>query len=212
MSNLIITLADVVLLVVLCLFAFWGWRKGAVRMGFSLVSLLAAIVLGKILYPVIADFLRNTPVYTGILSTVQKHTVSGEAETTGVIADLMAKGGEALSGILSTYLAELALRAIAFLLVVVVVKVLLTLASRLLKLFTSLPIIGMVNRMAGLVLGIVEGILIVTVLLAGIYVISPLKKTPVIDREIEKSIVVREWYLNNPLVQWASPDSESESK
>lgn len=210
MSDLIITLADVVLLVVLCLFALWGWRKGAVKMGFSLVSLLAAIILGKMLYPGIADFLRNTPVYTGILSAVQQQTASGETETTGVIADIMAKGGEMLSGILSTYLAELALRVIAFLLVVVVVKVLLTLASRLLKLFTSLPIIGMVNRMAGLVLGIVEGILIVTVLLAGIYVITPLKETPVIDREIEKSIVVREWYLNNPLVQWASPDSESE--
>lgn len=207
MGDLIMTTADVILFLLLGLCALWGFKSGFLKMGFGLVSFVVAILLGRILYLPIAEFLKKTPIYTGILSAAQQQTATdAPSGTNGVLADIFQKSGEAVSEMLTSYLAELVLHVIAFLLVVVAVKVLLVLISRLLRLFASLPVIGLVNRFAGMVLGLIEGILIVTVFLAGVYVIAPLRENPVLSREIEKSIVVRDWYLNNPLVLWLDGD------
>ena len=202
MGDLIMTSADIVLFLVLGLCALWGLKSGFLKMGFGLVSFVVAILLGRLLYLPIAEFLKKTPIYTGILSAAQKQTLTDAPSGNGVLADIFQKSGEAVSELLTSYLAELVLYVFAFLLVVVAVKILLVLISRLLKLFASLPVIGLVNRIAGMILGLIEGILIVTVFLAGVYVIAPLRESPALSREIEKSIVVRDWYLNNPLVLW----------
>lgn len=193
LGNLIINGADIVLLILLGLFAFWGWRSGFLKMGFGLLSFVIALVLGRILYPYCSSFLKGTPVYQSLLDAAQNHMPSN--------MDIFG-----LAGDVSTYLAELALNVIAFLLVVVIVKLLLMIISKLLRLFASLPVIGLVNRLAGLVFGVLEGFLVVAVMLAAIYVIAPLRDNPVIGREIEKSVVVREWYLDNPLLNWALPE------
>lgn len=203
LGNLILNGADIVLLIVLALFAFWGWRSGFLKMGFGLLSFLIAIVLGRILYPYCSGFLRGTPIYQTLLTMAEKHAVP-TAESGGLMGDLIAKSGE----VVSAYLADLALNVIAFLLVVVAVKLLLMFISRLLKLFASLPVIGLVNRLAGLALGILEGFLIAAVILAAIYVIAPLRENSAISREIEKSVVVRQWYLDNPLLNWTLPNEE----
>lgn len=203
MADLIMTPADVILFLLLGLSAFWGFKSGFLKMGFGLVSFVVAILLGRLLYLPIAEFLKKTPVYTGILSAAQRQMGTDVPNgSNGVLTDILQKSGKAVSEFLTSYLAELVLYVIAFLLVVVAVKLLLMLISRLLRLFASLPVIGPVNRLAGMVLGLIEGILVVTVFLAGVYVISPLRENPSLSREIEKSIVVRDWYLNNPLVSW----------
>ena len=203
MGDLIMTPADIALFLVLGLFALWGLKSGFLKMGFGLVSFVVAILLGRLLYLPIAEFLKKTPIYTGILSAAQKQTVTNVPNGgNGVLADIFQKSGEAVSELLTSYLAELVLYVLAFLLVVVAVKILLVLISRLLKLFASLPVIGLVNRIAGMILGLIEGILIVTVFLAGVYAIAPLRENPTLSQHIEKSIVVRDWYLNNPLVLW----------
>ncbi len=200
-GDLIVNGADVVLVIFLGLFAFWGWRSGFLKMGFGLLSFVIAIILGRILYPYCSGFLKETPIYQGLLTMAEKHAVPN-TQSGGIMGDLLKKSGE----VVSTYLAELMLNVIAFLLVVVLVKLLLMLISRILRLFASMPVIGLVNRLAGLVFGVLEGCLIVTVILAAVYVIAPLRENPVIGREIEKSIAVREWYLDNPLLNWTLPE------
>lgn len=193
LGNLIVSGADIVLLVLLALFAFYGWRSGFLKMGFGLLSFVIAIVLGKVLYPYCSSFLRGTPVYQSLIEMAQNHTPSK--------GDLFG-----LAGDVSTYLAEMALNVIAFLLVVIVVKLLMAVIAKVLKLFASLPVIGLVNRLAGLAFGILEGLLVASVILAAIYVVAPLRDHPVIGREIEKSVVVRKWYLDNPLIRWTLPE------
>ncbi|MBQ2615204.1 MAG: CvpA family protein [Clostridia bacterium] len=213
MGEMIVTLADVILLILLGLFALWGWKKGLVKMGFGLLSFLAAIFMAKMLYPYCATFLRNTAVYEKLLSLAEKQTPPAAVEGgEGVIGDILAKGGDAISGALSGYIAELAINILAFVLVLILVKLLLMLFSRLLKLFTSLPVIGLVNRFAGLAFGILEGILVVTVLLAAIYVVAPLRENPTLSHQIEKSVITRQWYLENPLVEWAFPEGGNQER
>lgn len=210
MGNLIVTLADMILLLTLILCAFWGFKSGFLKMGFGVVSFVVAILLGRVLYTPIAEFLKNTPIYTGILSAVQRQTVTPQEGSGSLLTDLFQKSGEAVSEFLANSLAELVLHVVAFLLVVVAVKLLMFLIAKLLRLFASLPGIGLINRIAGLVFGVIEGMIIVTILLAGVSVISPLRENPVIHQEIEKSIVVREWYLSNPLVTWLTPQEHME--
>ena len=208
LGTLMLHKADMVLVLVLGLFAVWGWKKGLLKMGFGLLSFVAAILLGRLLYPYCAEFLRHTVVYEKLFGMAQQQMLSGNTEATqGIIGDVIAKSEAAVSGVVANYLAELALNVIAFLLMVVLVKLILMLVSRLLRGIASLPILGQVNRLAGLALGILEGVLVVTVVLAGIYVAAPLRENPTLSREIEASVVVREWYLQNPLVTWTLPDT-----
>ncbi len=197
LSQLIVNLADVLFLGILFIFAFWGWKSGFLKMGFGLVSLIVAIFLGRMLYPYCAAFLRNTPIYTGILSLAEKNGAGGAIDAEhGFFADLLAKSGE----LVTEYIAEIALNVVAFVLVVILVKLLLFLISRLLKVFSKLPIISLVNRIAGLLVGILEGVLVLTVALALISLISPLRESPVLEREIEKSVIVHRLYYENPLL------------
>lgn len=197
LNQLIINLADILFIAVLILFAFFGWKNGFVKMGFGLLSFLIAIMLGRILYPHCSAFLRNTPIYEGILSLAQKNGVDNViAAEQGFFADLIAKSGE----LVTTYLADILLNVLAFLLVVILVKLLLFFVSKILNLFSKLPVISFVNRIAGLFAGLCEGILILMVALALIQWISPLRENPVLEREIEKSVIVYQMYYENPLL------------
>lgn len=205
LGELILNGADIVLVILLAVFAFVGWKKGFLRMGFGLLSFVLALALGKFLYPYGPALLRQTPMYQNLLRAAEQHTAL--PETSGKLAEaLLANTQKAIS----VWFAELAVNVIAFLLVVVLVKLLMTMISKTLKLFASLPVIGILNRMSGAILGVAECLLTVMVLLAVIGAVTPLKENPVIEREIEKSVVVREWYLENPLLTWILPNEPKE--
>jgi len=202
LENLIINLADVILVVILILFAICGWKSGFLKMGFGLVSFIVAILLGKMIYPHCSAFLRSTPVYTSIRSLAEKNALQHTPETTeGFFAEFFAKSGE----LVAEYIAEIALNVLAFLLVVILVKLLLFLISKLLKLFSTLPVIGLLNRISGLLIGVIEGLLLVTIALALVYLISPLRESPYIEHEIEKSVIVHQMYYENPIIQLIKP-------
>lgn len=50
-----------------------GFKRGLVKMAFSLIFMLLVLVLVNILTPSVKDLLKNTPVYTGINSNIEKY-------------------------------------------------------------------------------------------------------------------------------------------
>ncbi len=216
-TTLLFSWTDVILLALVCAFAFAGWKSGVVKMGFRLFSFFAALILAWLLYPVLAEYLRTTPLYSALFELIGgKDAVSGAAPALvpPFLQDAMARNNGILLNSLdgaADYLTQLVLNLAAFILVLIASKLLLMVLGRILDLFASLPVIGFFNRLAGMALGLLEGLLIACILLAVVYAVVPLRNNTYLSYAIEQSAATRILYLNNPLVRLVLPEPEPDT-
>ncbi len=209
MGSFPFSITDIILFVLIGIFAYQGWRGGLIKMGFRLLSFIASIILAWLFYPIFADFLKGTAVYGSILNNVSLTNAAGETQTAApnALKDILDKSTTEVSQLISQYLADLVLNIIAFILLLIIIKLLILILSKVLNLFASLPVIGFFNHTAGLFLGFLEGALIAFVILAAIYVFIPTGKNPTVNQYIENSVVTKTLYYNNPIIQIVLPDS-----
>lgn len=138
---------------VFLLLAAWdGYRKGFIKKLVAIVSLVLTLVLTYIASPFVAEFLRES---TGLYSTLQNSIEASDAELLEMMQGLGL--GDAVSG----YLAEQILQALAFLLTLILVGVLIRGIVFSLGIAARLPILRGINKLAGLVFGFGEGLVIV---------------------------------------------------
>ncbi len=203
--------SDFVLLAWMGVFAFWGWRSGLMKMGFRLLSFAAALVLAWMLYPIVAEILRNTPLYQSLFTAVSgsmPETVQQSAAMPQVLQQVIEQGSTAATNVVAAYFARLLLNLIAFVLVLLVSRLLLWGLKKILNLVVSLPVIGFFNRLAGLALGALEGFLVACILLAAVSVIPPLRENEAVTHAVENSIAVKILYQHNPVLERLLPKSE----
>ncbi len=205
---------DIAVLVMVGIFVFLGWKKGLVKMGFRLISHLAALLLAWMLHPYLAEFLQKTPLYESFFSSAAEKANLGSqgAESTRLFQQMLEEGTRAAGTALAEYCAKLLLNGLSFLLILVLARVLLAFAGKVLHFVASLPLIGFVNRLAGMSLGLLEGLLIVCMLLAVCYVVPPLRENKPLGYAIEQSTVTRGLYQNNPILKILTPEEESSGK
>ena len=209
MSSLTFSITDIILFVLIGIFAYQGWRGGLIKMGFRLLSFIASIILAWLFYPILANFLKSTAVYGSILNKVSLTNAAGQTQTAApnALRDILDKNTAEFSQLVSQYLAGLVLNIIAFILLLIIIKLLILVLSKVLNLFASLPVIGFFNHAAGLVLGFFEGALIAFVILAAIYIFIPTNKNSTVNQFIETSVVTKNLYYKNPIIQIVLPDS-----
>ena len=88
---------DVIIIGTVALFMYLGYRRGLLRMIFSLISFILAILLASYLFPIVAEWMMETPVYyalkdyivrtMGLEDMVQAH--SGEIITSLPLPDII---------------------------------------------------------------------------------------------------------------------------
>ena len=180
---------DIGILVIVALCAWGGYRRGLIHTVYRLVSFFAALFLAYQLYPHVADFLRDTAVFTTIrdgiaramnLETVfNEHAVARGAEiidtlplpaalrvllhshnTPDMYAFLqVATVEEYISG----FFANMIINGFALLIVFMLAMFALALVGSLLDIVSMLPVVRTLNRAGGLALGLVMGFVIVWV-------------------------------------------------
>lgn len=195
--------ADFVLLGIIIVFALLGLKAGFVKMVFRVLSFFAAIILAKFLYPILSAYIKTTSMYGDI---IQKITDKG-AETGWLPSVLWLREGAV--SVPAAYIAGITVNIISFVAVVIVVKLALIIAERLLRLFASLPVIGLVNRIAGLALGVCEGTLTVLILLALVSAFEPIRSSEAIDKAVTQPGITSMIYNNNPLIKITSDKQET---
>ena len=202
--------ADLLIVALIVLFGAWGWHSGLIRTGFRFVSFVISIILAYLLYPVLSDFLKTTVAYDRLFSVAEKHleTAPAPGETTpSFLRDIIEQGRTAMIGSAADYLASLALNLLAFILVLVVVKLLLHMVKRLLHLFASLPVVSFFNHLAGMGIGIAEGILAALLILAAVTALPQLRENVVLQEAVSQSVLCRTVAEYNPALRLLLPDS-----
>lgn len=164
---------------------FDGYKKGFMRTVLALVSWIIILVVCNVATPMVTDFLIEE---TGIADTVGDaiaEKVNEVIAQSGVgeleqnlpeeiknmlaegninIEELLAANGEAMVD--ATSIVHTVVSIIAFVLVIVVTRVILWLTDKVLGIASKLPIIGSLDKLLGLACGAAKGILICWIVLA----------------------------------------------
>ena len=218
-------LLDIIVFAILAVCVVIGWKKGFVITVFNFFSLLITLFLTNMLYPTVSVFLRGTGLFAVMKTSVadalqldafaENMTRAAQAEAINALAlpefiktEMLANNNPqahaalAVSGFedyISGFLAGLALNALAMLAVFAVVFLLMKLIALALNILTRLPVIHSLNKLLGVAVGAVQGVVLVWVALAvlvGIFAAS----TAFPVGELLPVSVLAKWFYENNLV------------
>ncbi|MCD8046236.1 MAG: CvpA family protein [Clostridiales bacterium] len=167
-----------------------GWRRGLLRLLFSLISWIVMIILISYISPYITDFLREN---TGIYSWIEKQCAATIETRLGTgLEFLAAQGAEAA--------ADWILKGIVFLVALLVTIVLIRLVYRALGIVDHIPILRGVNRLLGLVGGGVEAYILISLFFLFVSVIAGTQIGTLLTGCIEENAFLSFLYYNNAMI------------
>ena len=204
-------IADIIIIAILALSIFLGYRKGLVELGIKLVSVIIAIVLTLILYRPITNIIINTTsldenLEQAILNQGQKiiNPEEQKEETNQIQNPEQEIVSEVENHIQNEMLPEAArelsiniIRACVMLILYIVIKIALRFVTALANLVAKLPILNQFNKLGGIIYGTIRGLLIIYVLLLLISFFGQVNPQNKIHTEIQNSFITKEMYNKN---------------
>jgi uncharacterized membrane protein required for colicin V production len=178
-----VNILDICVLVLVALCAIAGYKQGLIRTVYRLVSFFIAIFLANMLYPYVAQILRDTPVPVSIQNMVKSgldiggYVAENQTYNPSAIIDSMplptplrgymqAHFAENFQGMMlietiedhiSAFFANIVVNGIAILIVFFLVLIILSVIGVAIDIVGKLPIIRTFNNAGGLILGLVFG-------------------------------------------------------
>ena len=216
-------LLDVIIIATLVLFMYLGYRRGLIRTLFNLVSFALSILLSIYLYPIVAEWLRSTPIYRALKDYIIRtmdlgsviHMHAAELISSLPLPELLRRSllvhhdtpnmfellnVSTIEEYIAGFFAGMALNIIAMVLVFIIVRLILGLVSGMIDVVGRLPVIRHFNRGGGLILGVIQGVIIIWLGLAviNLFFLDPTR--PELVRLLNESLLAGWIYENNPIM------------
>lgn len=150
----------------------YGYKRGFVKIVLSLVAMIITLILATALTIPISKIVADTSIGKGVRESVDKLVVENKVidvssinniELPDTILNPIIEGAESTTETLQTYVAEALtdtiVKAITFLVLVIVIYIIIKIVISVLDILTKLPILNGVNRGAGAVIGLIQGLL-----------------------------------------------------
>lgn len=215
---------------VLVVFALKGRKVGFIKTIFSIFSIIIAIVVSSALSPYVSKALRtNDKFYNYINERVEdvinlkvedkdKTTVSEQAEAISKLSlpesikkNLLENKNnsevykalhvDTFKEYVNGYITTIAINAIAFIITYLVVTILLFAVCIALNIISKLPIINGLNKTAGLLVGLFEGLLVIWMLCIVLTAFSSTETAQKLFEMIKESQFLSCLYNNNLLIR-----------
>lgn len=188
---------DIILIAIVVLSAFLGYKKGLVKLGAKLFAGIIAIIITIVMYkPVSGMIINNTTIDEKIENAIIQNTTNFINEndkmqngiTEHVEKNVLPEQAENLS--------KNVVYVITALVLFIVVKIILSIIISLMDFVANLPILKQFNEIGGIIYGIVRGTLIVCicVLLIGVY--TKMKPESTLNNNIQNSYLTKIIYEN----------------
>ena len=201
-------IVDLIIIAVVLLFIFLGYKKGLTGSLIKLLSFIIAIVVAFVLYkPVANAVIENTVIDDNIRTTlsatlgVENKTENTEENVPSTIMDNINKEIEnATDEVKANVIDHTTITIVNIgsgIVIFLAVRVILVLISLLAKILTDLPVIKQVDKLGGLAYGAIEGIFIVYAVLAVISLTSVIWANNAVVTAIAKSSLGEMLYNNN---------------
>ena len=201
-------IVDLIIIAVVLLFIFLGYKKGLTGSLIKLLSFIIAIVVAFVLYkPVANAVIENTVIDDKIRTTlratlgVEDKTENTEENVPSTIMDNINKEIEnATDEVKANVIDHTTITIVNIgsgIVIFLAVRVILVLISLFAKILTDLPVIKQVDKLGGLAYGAIEGIVIVYAVLAVISLTSVIWANNAVVTAIAKSSLGEMLYNNN---------------
>lgn len=204
---------DIIVLAILALSAFIGYKKGLIGILVSVIALILSIILAVFLQGTVADYLYNdTNVGTTIESSVKEMMEEQIKENNKLDTDTKSKNKflamffdvEKIKNSTindgSKKITEFILKGISFVAIFVIVFVICYILSMVLNIVFNLPILNSVNKVGGVAANILKSLFKIWIVLAMCSFISFTPKLSVITDAINSSFLTKFLYDNNLIV------------
>lgn len=197
---------DIILVLIVALSAFLGYKKGLIELGAKLFAGIIAIVITLIIYkPVGNIIIKNTSIDEKIENTILEKTTNVIDENSKISDNkyIQDASDNAVSQVKEEVLPEQA-RNIAVnivyvataLILFIISKIVLSIVISLANAVASLPILKQFNEIGGFLYGLVRGAIISFVLILVIGTVAKLNPNGSLSKNVESTCLLKEVYDN----------------
>lgn len=175
----------IILIIIFLFFAIRGYRKGILGMIVGLFSLLFLIAFSAWLNPVVYNRLSQNEKISGKIRGDVSEQISKKEASSGItlpffmdktyqgimnntadIADRTENSiKDKVNSALTDTLSEFAIRGISIALTSIIAMIVIIVLNVIIRMIGKIPVLGTISRMLGLMAGIVEGLLLVSLIL-----------------------------------------------
>ena len=198
---------DLIVLAIVLLFVFLGYKRGLVKVAFKLCTFFIAIILAFMLYKPIAKIvIENTNIDETIETKItDKILPEGKTETDEIdlsesLPTIILKNSENTVQSIAKSCSNTLIETACLVLIFIIAKIVLKFVTALADLIAKLPILKQVNKLGGTIYGIIEGLFIVFLGFAVISLIAPMLDVSVLEA-INSSTLGSICYNNNILLK-----------
>jgi lysylphosphatidylglycerol synthetase-like protein (DUF2156 family) len=198
---------DIILLAILMLTIFMGYKKGLVKVIFKVFAFLVALIVTIFLYkPVTNIVINNTELDEKIANIIiEKGTVENDDATESNSVDKYIENtkNDIQNGIVNSAAVTISVNLVSIIVMIalfIVVRIALIFVGFFANSLAELPIVKQFNKAGGIAYGALQGIVIILAILAIIYFISSTTKDSNIVSIINTSFITKIIYYNNPIL------------
>lgn len=213
-------IVDVSIVLIIALTTFLGYRKGLVKVAFSIVSFILALILAFILFkPVSTLIINTTSIDDNLKQTIYENLASKDLSIENAeelkeqnipqsviddITEYIQEAGEQTQDEVALFVSEQLTTTIinigVALIVFILAKIILFFVKALADLIAKLPILKQLNKTGGVIYGVLKGLIIIYIVLAIITLITPVFNNQAILEAINSSFIGKFMYNNNILL------------
>lgn len=201
-------IVDIILIALLALGIFFGYRKGLVGIFIGVISLILSIILAFMLQGPVSEYLYTTPIGTSIESSVTGfveeniNSNDNKENDNKFLQDIIqsATNSENTVKEASKNITLFILKGITFVGIFILVRIICYILQMILNIVFDLPILSSVNKFGGIAINLLASLLKIWILLAAIQLISSVISIDFITNLINQSVLTKLLYENNILL------------
>lgn len=197
-------LVDLILIAIISLSAYSGYRKGLVNVAFGLLSFIVALVISIALYKPVANFIINNTSIDDVIQETIVDKLFASNITPEEIKNTFSNFSANIINITNSsklLVADSITRTIinicSMIVVFIITKIALLIFKSIGELIASLPLLRHLNSAGGILYGLLKGFIIIYVLFAIISIISPFININILITLIKQSIIGNIMFNNN---------------
>ena len=202
---------DIVVIGILALSIFMGYKKGLIKVVFNLLSFFIAIILTWILFTPVTNLvventsldenIKNVIIEKGVVEEIEDESKEGDSSKSEYIEKYVAKTindkkNEIIKGV-ADVIAEKTVAIIVAIGLFIAIRLVLIILKFVVNGLAELPVIKQFNELGGTAYGVIRGIFVIYLLFAICFIIMSVNNIEAVSNLIDSSIISKFIYEHN---------------
>lgn len=195
---------DIILIVIMALGIYLGYRKGFITTLFSMIGLLLAVILALISYKTVVNIvIEKTGIYDKVYSYIETKVDNSQSSINMpdaleeyLDADVIVNQAQSsIANKVTNFvinIGTLIILIIVFYVIIIIIRILLDNVAK-------LPIFNLFNKLGGAILGGVKTYVMILIIFTIINLIGVVGKGQTIIKMVDNSVIAKKIYYSNPV-------------